>query len=339
MALDMPRKARIDAAGALHHIICRGIEKTSIFRDDADRDSFVERLGRVMSETNTPCYAWALIPNHFHLLLKTGNVPIATVMRKLLTGYAVTFNRRHRRVGHLFQNRYKSILCQENSYLLELVRYIHLNPLRAGLTNSIRQLDWYKYCGHSILLGKRKNDWQNTRYVLRLFGKRLSSSRKHYREFVEKGVLMGKRRDLVGGGLIRSVGGWEALKAFSQLKIHVKGDERILGDSDFVESVLEEQNERLARRDHLQARGVDFDTIADRVAKIFDLKPEEVMSSGKKPQRVKARSLLCYWAVKELDMSGAKVACQLKITNSAVSRSVARGEKIATDMKVTLTEY
>ncbi|MDJ0818014.1 MAG: transposase [Desulfobacterales bacterium] len=106
----MPRKARIDAPGALHHIICRGIEKTEIFRDDADRDSFAERLGRVISETNTRCYAWALIPNHFHLLLKTGNVPISTVMRKLLTGYAVTFNRRHRRVGHLFQNRYKSIL-------------------------------------------------------------------------------------------------------------------------------------------------------------------------------------------------------------------------------------
>ena len=104
----MPRKARIDAPGALHHIICRGIEKTEIFYDDADRDSFVERLGRVISETQTPCYAWVLIPNHFHLLLKTGNVPITTVMQKLLTGYAVTFNRRHRRVGHLFQNRFKS---------------------------------------------------------------------------------------------------------------------------------------------------------------------------------------------------------------------------------------
>ena len=105
----MPRKARIDAPGALHHIICRGIEKTDIFYDDADRDSFVERLGRVISETQTPCYAWALIPSHFHLLSKTGNLPITTVMQKLLTGYAVTFNRRHRRVGHLFQNRFKSI--------------------------------------------------------------------------------------------------------------------------------------------------------------------------------------------------------------------------------------
>jgi hypothetical protein len=292
-----------------------------------------------MSETNTPCYAWALIPNHFHLLLKTGNVPIATVMRKLLTGYAVTFNRRHRRVGHLFHNRYKSILCQEESYLLELVRYLHLNPLRANLVNSMRQLDWYKYCGHSILLGKRKNDWQDTNYVLKLFGKRVSSSRKHYREFVEKGVLMGRRSDLTGGGLIRSVGGWKALKAFSQLKIHIKGDERILGDSDFVKSVLEEQNERLVRRYHLLTQGVDFDNITDRVAKLFCLKPEQVLSSGKQPQRVKARSLLCYWAVKELEMSGADVAQKLKVGNSAVSRSVVRGEKLAADMKLKLIGY
>ncbi len=146
--IDMPRKARIDAPGALHHIICRGIERRKIFLDDSDRDHFVQRLGRVISETQTPCYAWAIIPNHFHLLLKTGNIPIATVMRKLLTGYAVTFNRRHDRVGHLFQNRYKSILCQQDRYFLELVRYIHLNPLRANLVGSIRQLNRYEYCGH-----------------------------------------------------------------------------------------------------------------------------------------------------------------------------------------------
>ena len=127
----MPRKARIDAPGALHHIIVRGIERRKIFYDDRDRDDFLFRLGQVLTQTETPCFAWALIPNHLHLLLRTGTVPIATVMQRLLTGYAVRFNRRHRRHGHLFQNRYKSILCQEDSYLLESVRYIHLNPLRS----------------------------------------------------------------------------------------------------------------------------------------------------------------------------------------------------------------
>ena len=97
----MPRKARIDAPGALHHIICRGIERRRIFYDNADRDDFVKRLSVILLDTATPCYAWALIPNHFHLFLRTGTVPIATVMRRLLTGYAVSFNRRHRRHGHV----------------------------------------------------------------------------------------------------------------------------------------------------------------------------------------------------------------------------------------------
>ena len=334
----MPRKARVDAPGALHHIICRGIERRKIFIDDADKNNLVARLGRVISESQTPCYAWALIDNHFHLLLKTGNVPVATVMRRLLTGYAVSFNLRHKRAGHLFQNRYKSILCQEDAYLLELVRYIHLNPLRASLVGSMHQLDRHLYCGHSTLMGKKNYEWQDTHHVLSLFGKNVLSARKAYRAFVEKGIKQGRRPDLTGGGLIRSTGGWAALKSFRRLKIHVKGDERILGDSDFVESVLEEQNERLERRYNIQMQGYDFEKILDRVAKMFELKPEEVLIKANQPLRVKARSLLCYWAVNELEMTGAAVGRRLKMSKSTVSRAARRGEKIANDMKLQLFE-
>jgi len=118
----MPRKARIDLCGvasaktyaprALHHIIVRGINRRKIFFDDCDRDDFLDRLGGILSDSKTACFAWAFMTNHLHLLLRTGVAPIASVMRRLLTGYAVSFNRRHRRHGHLFQNRYKSILCQ-----------------------------------------------------------------------------------------------------------------------------------------------------------------------------------------------------------------------------------
>jgi hypothetical protein len=104
----------------------------------------------LVSETQTLRYTWALIPNHFHLLLKTGCVPVATLMHRLLTGYAIGFNRRHRRSGHVFQNRYKSILCEQDVYLKELLRYIHLNPLRARLVD-IKVLDTFAYCGHSYL--------------------------------------------------------------------------------------------------------------------------------------------------------------------------------------------
>lgn len=104
----MPRQTRIDAPGALHHIIVRGIERKKIFKDDTDRDKFLERFGVILSDTKTDCFAWAIIPNHFHLLLRTGATPISSVMRRLLTGYAMYFNRRYSRSGHVFQNRYKS---------------------------------------------------------------------------------------------------------------------------------------------------------------------------------------------------------------------------------------
>lgn len=209
----MPRKSRIDTPGALHHIIIRGIERKKIFQDDTDRDHLGDRLSGVLTEASTGCYAWAFLPNHVHLLLRTGTVPLATVMRRLLTGYAVTYNRRHRRHGPLFQNRYKSILCQEDPYLLELVRYIHLNPLRAKIVSDLSNLDTYPYAGHSIILGKRGNTWQDVDSVLAHFGRKVTDARRRYRAYVQAGIEKGRRPDLVSGGLTRSLGGWSQVKA------------------------------------------------------------------------------------------------------------------------------
>ena len=153
----MPRQPRLDVPGLLQHVMARGIERRNIFNDDKDRKSFLGRLALILEETQTQCYAWALIPNHFHLLMRTGPTPLSKVMRRLMTGYAVTFNKRHKRSGHLFQNRYKSVVCEEDPYLLELIRYIYLNPLRAGLVNDLKELDKYPWSGHSTILGKKKN--------------------------------------------------------------------------------------------------------------------------------------------------------------------------------------
>ena len=213
----MPRQARIDAPGALHHIIGRGIDRQRIFQDNTDRDNFLDRLGKILLETQTACFAWALIPNHFHLLLRTGTTAISTVMRRLLTGYAVSYNFRHRRHGHLFQNRYKSILCQEDAYLLELVRYIHLNPLRAANVKDLRTLSNYPYCGHSCMLGATIHDWQDVDYVLKFFASKKSQAIRGYQKFVKKGMGQGRRPDLVGGGLVRSAGGWSALKVLRRI--------------------------------------------------------------------------------------------------------------------------
>ena len=327
----MPRKARIDAPGALHHIIARGIEGGKIFQDNADRNNFLCRLGGIIQETETLCFAWALIPNHFHLLLRTGLVPIATLMRRLLTGYAVSFNRRHRRFGHLFQNRYKSILCQEEAYLLELVRYIHLNPIRAKIVKDIQSLDKYPYSGHSVIMGRFHNDWQDIEWVLTLFGKRVSVARRKYQVFVEKGICLGKRNDLTGGGLIRSSGGWAAVKAMRKAEEFQKSDERILGSGNFVERVLSGAQEQMERKYMLGARGYDLDTIALKVADLMELETFEIWAPGKERRRVQARSLLCYWAVRELGISMAELSRGLKLSLSGISLSVKRGEKIARD--------
>jgi len=297
----MPRKSRIDAPGALHHIIVRGIDQSEIFNDNVDRNNFIDRLGRIIQETKTRCFAWSLIPNHFHLLLKTGQVPIATVMRRLLTGYAVSYNRRHHRHGHLFQNRYKSILCQEDAYLLELVRYIHLNPIRANIVKDITALDKYPYTGHTVIMGKVKNDWQDIEWVLKLYDDSLWVARRKYRAFIQKGVSQGRHTDLTGGGLIRSHGGWAAVK------------------------------EQIEKKHGLLAKGYDLDKIALKVSAQMQLKPSEIWAQGKERKRVNARSLLCYWAVRDLGISMAELSRHLKLSLSGVSLSVKRGEKMAKD--------
>ena len=327
----MPRRSRSDAPGALHHIIARGIERKAIFRDDHDRADFLERLGSNLQETHTSCYAFALLPNHFHLLLRTGATPISVVMRRVLTGYAVAYNLRHRRQGHLFQKRFKSILCQEDRYLLELVRYIHLNPLRAGIVEDLQSLDGYPYCGHGRLMGRVKDGWQDTRYVLGVFGETISRARRQYRQFIAEGIPQGRRPELIGGGLVRSVGGWEAVKKLRKMGAYQKGDERILGDGEFVESILAQAEERLERKFGLKAKGYDFERVVDRVANLMGLKRAEVLAPGKYGKVVAARSLLCFWAVSELGISQTQLARRFRMSQPAISLAVSRGQQLAKD--------
>jgi len=329
----MPRKARIDATGAFHHIIVRGIEGRKIFRDEPDRDNFLDRLSDLIVSSQTRCFAWALLPNHAHMLLQTGLIPIAGLMRRLLTGYAVSFNLKYHRHGHLFQNRYKSILCQEDTYLKELIRYIHLNPLRAALVPDLPSLDRYPWCGHSAIMGNVKREWQSSEYVLKVFGKTKARARRSYTAFVEQGVAQGNRPELVGGGLIRSMGGWDKVVEMRRDNTFMKSDERILGDGDFVQRVLKEAEERLNRRYLARARGFDFEKTVRRVAEAMHMEASEVLSSTKAPRSVKARSLLCYWLNSDSGMNKADIARKLGICQSAAARGVVRGEKIALENK------
>ena len=200
----MPRGARLDTPGTLHHVIVRGIERRNIVDDDLDRENWVARIGRVADETQTAIYAWALMSNHAHMLMRSGAGGVALFMRRILTGHAISYNRRHRRHGHLFQNRYKSIICQEDAYFTELVRYIHLNPLRAGLVASLAQLDRYPWCGHAVVLGRRDHFWQDRDYVLKWFGKRVGPAKTAYREFVENGIPQVHLEDTPVAGFVPS---------------------------------------------------------------------------------------------------------------------------------------
>ena len=327
----MPRQARIDAPGAVHHIIARGIERAEIFRDDQDRNAFLKKLGELFVETKTQCFAWTLIPNHFHLLLKTGNVPIATVMRRLMTSYAIGHNRRHHRSGHLFQNRYKSILCQEDAYLKELVRYIHLNPLRAGLVKDMDALDRYPFSGHGSIMGKQNISWHSVNEVLLLFGSQSAEARRSYREFVVKGVEMGRQPELVGGGLVRSAGGWSEVRSLRKAGIFQKSDERILGDGDFVQTVLAEARESMNKRYALAAKGITFEHVMSLVSDLLSVQPDELFGPGKNRTVVKGRSLLCFWLVRELGISMTDIAERLKIAVPTVSVSVKKGEQVASE--------
>ena len=332
----MPRLARLDAPGVLHHIIIRGIERRKIFRDNKDRDNFIDRLSDLLPATQTACYAWAFIPNHAHFLFRSGG-GISNLMRRLLTGYAIYFNRRHRRHGQLFQNRYKSIICQEDMYFRELIRYIHLNPLRAKIVSDIKELNKYQYSGHSVLIGRKKHAWQDTEYVLSYFGKKVSESRKAYLSYVKKGIDQGRRPELTGGGLVRSLGGWTMIKKL-RLKgqDRIKGDERILGDGEFVTALLSEAKEKLERSYKLNALGYDLKKISQIVSRIYDIETEEIYSKGRRKVQVEARDLLCYWAVRELGISCTDLAKQLEMTQPGVGYAVSRGEKLAKEHKYQL---
>jgi len=315
----MPRQPRLDAPGALHHVMGRGIERTTIFRADRDREDFLNRLADLCLDGNLHVYAWCLLSNHFHLLVRTGRQPISGSMRKLLTGYVVNFNLRHKRHGHLFQNRYKSIICEDDPYLLELTRYIHLNPLRAGMVGDMRGLSKYRWAGHSAIMGRVKRDWQDIETVLGYFGKGRKAVEK-YEQYVEQGILLGKRPELVGGGLIRSLGGWSQVLSLRRKGTKVAFDERVLGGDDFIERLLSEAEEREKETLRISRKVPDLLTLAKRIMEGEEIEETELRSGTRKREVVRARRLFCQLAIGKMGYPGAKVARYLGVTTSSVNR-------------------
>lgn len=320
----MPRGPRLDAPGTLHHVILRGIERRDIVADDTDRENFIARMGVLALSTATSIFAWALMSNHAHILLRSGPEGLPVFMRRFLTGYAVSFNRRHQRCGHLFQNRYKSIICDENVYFTELVRYIHLNPVRAGIAASMTELETYPWCGHACIMGKNQYPWQDADYVLGFFGKQINEARDAYRDFVRKGIAQGRRPELTGGGLIRSMGGISALKSLRFSGLTEKGDERILGRGEFVETVLAAAEQNIPRQLPLNER---IDRARQRIIEVCHAEgiDEVQLYCGSRRRRVSAvRSRLAAELTREIGLSLTEAARQLGVSISAIRKIMER---------------
>jgi len=249
-------------------------------------------------------------------------------MRRLLTGYAISYNRRHQRTGHLFQNRYKSILCEEEPYLLALVYYIHLNPLRASIVKSIEELDRYPWSGHSVLVGKAKNNWQERDYVLRQFSEYKGKAVRTYRKFMEEGKDQGKRSELIGGGLIRSLGGWSQVLSLRGKKDSITHDARILGGEDFVTEILKEADRNLKRQLRPREKTALIDQFIKKICKEEGINERELSMGGRRRKVSRARARIAYQLSSELGIPAAEIARHLGVCTSAIIKAIQNLESI-----------
>lgn len=240
---------------------------------------------------------------------------LATLMRRLLTGYAVYFNLKYQRSGHLFQNRYKSIVCEEDAYLMELVRYIHLNPLRVGLVSGLDQLDRYAWTGHVVIMGNSALEGQVVDEVLSCFAQKSEEAVKRYRLFIGDGVALGKRAEFGGG------------RRMTREMLAERGDEtydqRILGSGAFIEA--------LQGRHELASQLPPTTSIADIVTNVcrhFDIEPQELKRTTRTVKISEARSIISFLAVRLAGHGGSAVGQAINLRRAGVSVAAGRGEQM-----------
>ena len=332
----MARQKRLNLPGAIYHVITRGLNGADLFKENTDKEEFLRWLKLALDKTACQCYSWALMNNHIHLLIRTSETSLSEFVRKALTGYAKYFNRRYQRKGYVYQNRYKSILCQEDAYLLELVRYIHLNPVRAGIVKTFAELDHYPWTGHSAFAGKIEREFQSVGEILLRFGPDKNQAVIGYRKFIQDGWDTGHRQDLMGYGIKRSAIGWGGDSKSNHSQVPWRGDERILGDEKFVQEAIRRAKEIMIKREKYQRAGWSLDQLAKRVCKLMSVSAADLQKKGRKNQISFAKGLLAYWAYRELGINGAEIARFLNIARPAVSKMITLGEQVVKDQKLKL---
>ena len=256
----MARPPRIEFSGAFYHVIVRGNQRQDIFLDEQDRLEYLSRVAHYKEKSGFILYAYVLMSNHVHLLIETPKAPLSRIMQLINFTYTRYFNRKYGKVGHLFQGRYKAILCDRDKYLLGLVRYIHLNPVRAKIVSLPHE---YLWSSHSEYIALKKG-LVDTNRVLRLFSESVSQARRLYREFVD-----------------------EALGAGRDESYYKTIDQQILGDEKFADEVGEKfaEPEKHRRKPPLQA-------VFKVVEEMTGVSREEIASRSRRSEVVFARGLM-----------------------------------------------
>jgi REP element-mobilizing transposase RayT len=278
----------------------RGIERRPIFLDDADRRDLLERLSEILPDSGASSPGWAFIPNHVHAIIRTGEVPLSRVMRRLNTGFAVRFNLRHERAGYLFQNRFRSRLVTDDDDLQGLLRYVLLNPLEAGLVPNLAVLERFPWCGYGALLGVRDAlPFEDVRGALALFAESPPVARSRLRSWMAKGTEAGPQRE--------------------------------------DPEVVAEPAQQPPRRE-LASRGSDgagaapsLEALVARICLQLGCPIEELLRGSKAATTTRARALICHIAVVRWRLPTLEVARALGVSPSAVSHALARGARIASE--------
>lgn len=321
----MGRKLRPDWQDALHHIMVRGIDGSSVFWDDSDKSYLINRLSELVPELDVSIYAWVIMPNHLHLLARTGKFPISNFMQRLLTGYAVVYNRSRNRHGYVFQDRFKSILVQDDAYFMKLVMYIHTNPLKASIASTIEELNRYRWSGHSALIGKTDAPWQKRNAVLSKFGENRTEQINNYLQCINAEAYNNSTKDYVSGTYRI---GKDGIQPVDPGNIDVWESCRILGDKKFALKTA-------ARIKMLQPRSIrNREEENSYIEELFEwykcnkgLSKVMISGNGRTPELCDARAEIAWILTKNLGLSQNDCSKILRMSRSGVRKAIERAGK------------
>ncbi|MDG5813986.1 transposase [Chitinispirillales bacterium ANBcel5] len=317
----MPRTRRFEEPGSLYHIMAHSIEGKDMFCDDYDRSEFLLRLEKGLNKTGFQCYTWTLMDNHYHMLIRTNHLKLEKLMRGLNGGYAQYYNKKYSRTGYLFQDRFKSVLCQDQNYAANLVKYINLNPLRAGKVTSMEELKAYTWCGHRFLLGENcaiGERFQSRAECLGRFGKEEKEAVRNYIQFLQENYVEDVAEE---AGMLSEVETQEVEKS-------CKGWPTVIGDADFIKRAMKRYQSEMNLKHRKADYPIILESTAQWVCKVHQLEKNELKKRGWNNNRSKARIRFCYHLNKKELIPPSIIAKYLKITISPVTRMIEIGDML-----------